>query len=210
MLDMPAAIARQRREIAATLAGLNEEQWETQSCCAEWSVLEVAAHLTYGWNFSLLTNSLNMLKTGGNLDKVSAGYIRQLKTKGGAAIAADMAANADHRFKPPGLGFDAPLNDLVLHRRDMFLPLGIEYEVDEELLALVLDKSTARGMFGMVNSQGALKGLSFTATDMDWTHGDGPEVSGPGIVLSHAMWGRAESLPELTGDGVAILGSRLS
>ena len=47
-------------------------------------------------------------------------------------------------------------------------------------------------------------------TDVDWTHGDGPEVSGPGEALIMAAAGRRVALDELTGDGVATLAERIA
>jgi len=208
-MDMPTHISEQRLQISQTLSGLSDEQWNTPSCCDRWSVLEVAAHLTYGWHYSTWNLNWQLTKALGDLDKVSARYLLELTAKGGPAIAAEFAANADYRFKPPGLGFAAPLNDLIIHRRDMFLPLGITYETDPDLVRLSLDKAIAKGMFGMVNSHKLLRGLTFTATDIDWTHGTGPAISGPGLPLAHAMWGRPQSLDELTGPGISTLRTRL-
>ncbi len=209
-MDMPTEIAQQRQEIGQTLADLTDKQWNTPSCCADWSVLEVAAHLSYGWHYSTANLNWQLAKKFGDLDKVSAHFLTELTSKGGPAIAAEFVANADYRFKPPALGFAAPLNDLIIHRRDMFLPLGIGYDTDHELIRLTLDKAVARGMFAMVNSRKSLKGLSFSATDIDWTHGSGPAISGPGLALAHAMWGRLQSLNELVGPGVETLRTRLS
>lgn len=45
-MDLLAAIESERLEIADTLATLTPEQWATPSCCDDWTVQEVAAHLT--------------------------------------------------------------------------------------------------------------------------------------------------------------------
>ena len=46
------------------------------------------------------------------------------------------------------------------------------------------------------------------STDVSWSHGDGPEVSGPIMSLVMAMTGRREAIADLAGEGVAILSSR--
>jgi hypothetical protein len=51
-------------------------------------------------------------------------------------------------------------------------------------------------------------GVTLRATDADWRHGSGPEVSGPAIAPVMAMAGRKAALDDLTGDGVAVLRER--
>ena len=51
---------------------------------------------------------------------------------------------------------------------------------------------------------------SLVATDVDWSHGSGPEVSGPGEALLLAASARPAGLPELDGEGVAALRERLA
>jgi hypothetical protein len=47
------------------------------------------------------------------------------------------------------------------------------------------------------------------ATDIDWEHGRGPEVSGSGEALLMAMSGRPAALTDLTGPGQPTLAARL-
>jgi len=54
-----------------------------------------------------------------------------------------------------------------------------------------------------------IAGLKLRATDVDWTHGDGPEVTGPAEALIMAMGGRRAALADLSGDGLATLAGRL-
>jgi hypothetical protein len=44
--------------------------------------------------------------------------------------------------------------------------------------------------------------------DTEWAHGDGPEVSGPIMSLMLGMSGRKAAVNDLSGEGVATLGSR--
>lgn len=210
MMDLLAAIERERLEIADSLASLSAEQWATQSCCDQWTVQEVAAHLTQVWNYSTARGMIQLLKERGDLGKMSARFLAPLAAAGPEAIIADLRANAANPVKPPVVGLRSPLNDVVLHRRDMFLPLEIHYEPHLDTLANSLDLAVGRGVIGMVNSRKALRGLSFTATDLDWSHGEGPAVTGQALPLAHAMWGRTASLSELTGPGVEILTRQLA
>jgi uncharacterized protein (TIGR03083 family) len=209
-MDLLAAIESQRIEIAAMLKKLTTEQWATRSCCDDWTVQEVAAHLTQGWNYSLAHGMVQMLKARGDLRKVNRHCVAPLAAAGPTAIIADLCKNAASNFKPPGMGLEAPLNDLVIHRRDMFLPLGIAYDTPPELIQNSLAMATKGGMAKMVNSVKVLNGLRCVATDLDWSWGDGQKITGPSLPLAHALWGRRQSLGELSGPGVEVLRQRLA
>jgi len=51
-------------------------------------------------------------------------------------------------------------------------------------------------------------GLKFTATDIDWTTGDGPEVKGPCMSLILGIVGREAALNECSGPGLETLRAR--
>jgi hypothetical protein len=52
--------------------------------------------------------------------------------------------------------------------------------------------------------------VRFRATDQDWAHGQGPEISGPSEALALAIGGRLVALDDLAGPGLPVLRSRLS
>ncbi len=60
----------------------------------------------------------------------------------------------------------------------------------------------------IIGTKQRIAGLRLQATDADWSHGDGAEVSGPMLSLVMAMTGRQRALEDLSGDGVTILRSR--
>jgi hypothetical protein len=47
------------------------------------------------------------------------------------------------------------------------------------------------------------------ATDVDWSHGAGAEVTGPATPLLLAMTGRRGALDALSGAGVATMAGRM-
>jgi hypothetical protein len=59
-------------------------------------------------------------------------------------------------------------------------------------------------------AQANLRGLRLVATDVDWQHGAGPEVTGPGEALRMALAGRPAALADLTGPGLAVLTGRVA
>jgi hypothetical protein len=60
-----------------------------------------------------------------------------------------------------------------------------------------------------VGAKKRIAGLKLSASDVDWSHGAGPEVSGSALSLLMVMTGRGVAVDELSGEGVAILRTRL-
>ena len=65
-----------------------------------------------------------------------------------------------------------------------------------------------KGSSLVIGTKKRIAGLQLTATDVDWSHGEGPEVTGPMASLLMAMAGRKEAISDLSGDGVETLSSR--
>jgi hypothetical protein len=65
-----------------------------------------------------------------------------------------------------------------------------------------------RRVKAVLGNKKRIAGLTLRATDIPWSFGSGPEVSGPGEALLMAMCGRKVALADLTGDGVAVLRGR--
>ena len=59
----------------------------------------------------------------------------------------------------------------------------------------------------LIGSKSRIAGLTLRATDANWSHGTGPEVSGPILSLVMAMTGRKQADDDLAGEGVATLRS---
>jgi hypothetical protein len=51
--------------------------------------------------------------------------------------------------------------------------------------------------------------VRLVATDLDWNHGDGPEVTGPAEALLMAMAARSDAFNQLTGPGKELLAQRI-
>ena len=66
------------------------------------------------------------------------------------------------------------------------------------------------GISGFVGAKKRTAGLHLVATDVEWSHGQGPEVQGTGEAILLALTGRPVVLDELTGDGVATLRARIA
>jgi uncharacterized protein (TIGR03083 family) len=98
------------------------------------------------------------------------------------------------------------LMHVLIHGQDICRPLGIKRELPEARLVPVADfvKDDVR-IFG---ARKRIVGLKLTATDMDWSHGNGPEVTGPAEALVMMMAGRLVAIDDLSGEGKAALTAR--
>jgi uncharacterized protein (TIGR03083 family) len=206
-MDVYAEIASARRDLADYLDTLDDEAWQTQSLCSEWTVREVAGHLSMPLStpgpkvlMAIVANGFNFNKAN---DKLSRARAAKLSPK---ELAAALRDNAEHRFKPPFLGPEAPLTDLTVHAADIRRPLGQTVPVPKERARAVLE-FLVKAPQGFVSKK-RIAGLRFEATDIDWAHGEGPVVRGPAEALILAITGRTVALDELEGDGVATLRSR--
>lgn len=193
-------VATERRALADLLETLTPEQWATPSLCSGWTVRHVAAHVMVGPTVSMARFLGAMVRARGSFDRANdrlAGNRAQLPT---GTLVADLRERADSRFTPPGLDWHAPLTDLLLHRLDITVPLGIDHGRPKapwaDALDLVVSKRAVPGFLPK-----GLPGLTFAATDLDWSRGEGPRVEGPVEALALAITRRPVRLEELTGPG---------
>lgn len=114
---------------------------------------------------------------------------------------------ADNRKTPPAAPNVSVLADVLIHAQDMYRPLGLRREVPEGHLLPVADFIKKSVGFG---TKKRIAGLRLSAEDMEWVHGEGPEVTGPAEALVMVMAGRFAALDDLAGEGKATLVGRCS
>lgn len=54
------------------------------------------------------------------------------------------------------------------------------------------------------------RGVRLAPTDLDWTHGSGPELTGPAEAMLMAITGRRSAIGELAGPGQRVVAGRLA
>jgi uncharacterized protein (TIGR03083 family) len=113
----------------------------------------------------------------------------------------------DATTHPPGPAADVMSGDMVIHSQDIRVPLGIAHTFQPEMLTQVA-AFTVRGNV-LLGGKRRATGLQLIASDVDWTHGDGPAVRGPLASIILAVTGRKAGLASLSGDGVATLSGRI-
>ncbi|MFB6617642.1 maleylpyruvate isomerase family mycothiol-dependent enzyme [Streptomyces sp. NPDC085524] len=186
--DIRTAIAAERRELAAVLDGLTEAQWDAPSLCAGWRVREVAAHMSMGFRQPLARTVWELVRARGSLHRMTDRCARRdAAAHSTRELAALLAENADHPWKPPVGGLAAALGHDVVHGLDITVALGLGRRVPEDRVRILLDGVDARSLrfFGA-----DLDGVELRATDLDWSFGTGTPVSGAAQDLLLLAFGR--------------------
>ncbi len=209
-MDVFDLIADERRKIADVLAGLTPEQLQTPSLCPPWTVHDVAAHLVGPFQIGLGQALLALATSGFNFDRWAESTTARIARKPTAELVAILRRHAASRWQPPGGGGpEKVLAEVLIHALDIRHPLGIAGSTPGERQRLVLDFLAGTPARGFVKDAWR-RGLRFEATDLDWSHGQGPVVRGPADSIMLALTGRIPALDDLQGDGVAVMRRRFA
>jgi uncharacterized protein (TIGR03083 family) len=193
-------IAAERRELAEVLDGLTEVQWEQPSLCPGWTVRHLAAHQTMPFRYSTGRFLRELARAAGRFDRMADAVARRDGMLPPSDLTAALRDNADHPWKPPGQGLDAPLTHDVVHGLDVTDALGVGREVPAERLLPVLERlatSSSRRYFGV-----GLDDVELRADDLGWTSGSGPPLVGRGQDLVLLLAGRPIGAERFAGAGV--------
>lgn len=208
-MDNWALVAGERQALIDLFRTLEPEQWQVKSLCPAWTVHDVLAHLTS----VLAASPWDMARAAalglGLPSQVTVVLARQWARQTPEQLIEELQLKVDSRFTPPGLGYRAPLTDVMVHRLDIAIPLGIEAQRPAASWRPVLDLFTAKiPMMGTI--RGGRPRVTWKATDLGWSSGKGPAVSGTAEAIGYTMAGRGAMLDRLEGPGVKQLTDWLS
>ena len=190
-LQIWACIDEQRADLADLLDTLTPEQWETPSLCPGWTVRQVAAHITQSTtNWGRLT--FELLRSGFRFNAVTLRMAREDR-RTPQEITAALRAMVGGRRRPPGTAVADPLMDVLVHGQDIAVPLGIERTMPTAQAVVVAERLWKMGF--PFNARRRFPNVSFTATDADFSVGDGDVVRGPIQDIVMTLSGRRAGLP---------------
>jgi uncharacterized protein (TIGR03083 family) len=198
-------IDTQRADLCDLLTGLDDDQWRQPSLCPDWTVRDVAAHLTLQ---QLGPGAVlgQMLKWRGGIDRTTA-HVARLRA---AALTTDQLiaeiratiGSRRHTFVVTRLEV---LIDILVHSQDIAIPLGHHLDLPTGAAAVAASRVLSMRWPPPPPSVKKMAGYRLTATDTSWSAGDGPTVQGPMAALLLVCCGRLAALPRLSGDGAAEL-----
>jgi uncharacterized protein (TIGR03083 family) len=202
-----AMIHAERKALADTIEELTREQWDSASLCAGWTVGFLAAHILAGAEQTPGHFIAGMAAAGFRFNALMERDARSRGQLTRAEIADRLRQRTTTTNHPPAPVL-AMLGEVVVHGEDIRRPAGVQGEVDDDAANACLEMYTKASF--PVGGRKRIGGLRLVATDTGWSHGTGPEVSGPAMSLLLAMTGRAAGMGELTGDGAAALRQRIT
>jgi uncharacterized protein (TIGR03083 family) len=207
-VDLLPWIAAERRGTADLIDSLTPQQLAQRSLCEAWTVHDVGAHLLMPLVTPIPKFAAVMAMSGFSFDRANLRLTTGVARRTSGQIALGLRERAETPFKPPGLGFEAPLNDLLVHQLDMRRPLGLAKTIDPDRLRISLDFAAGLRL-ERPKPESVLTGLRFQAHDVGWSWGSGPLVVGTGEALLLLLNRRSVDLVHLDGPGADLLRERI-
>ena len=207
-----AGIDDQRARTAALLERLTPEQWEHPSLCEGWTVRHVAAHLTMQQQrvrdaLGFIARHPRILGSMPLNTFIHDAGVVQAQVLSTEQIVAAIRSGIGSRRHNPGVTPLETLTDILVHSQDIAIPLGVDLRMRPSLSASAATRrwDTRDTWLAGVNRRIPWAGCRLSATDIEWTRGEGAEVTGPIGAILLLVTGRPVGLDQLTGEGADAL-----
>ncbi len=192
---------------------LDDADFDRPSLCDGWAVRDVFGHMCVGHTTSGPVIAGKVLRYRGNMAKGSFEMSKAWAAQRTPAEIRDfwrreLVEGRARRGIAKTIRWDDSLVDHLVHEQDVRRAVDRPRPLPERRLRLALDRapSVHSPLFSVKKK---VRGLRLEATDLDWSWGDGPVVSGPGEAVLMAVSGRTVAFRELDGPGVAVLSGRM-
>jgi uncharacterized protein (TIGR03083 family) len=199
-------IHAERARLAQTLSTLTPEQWTHATLCEDWNVQLTTAHVLAGAEQTTGNFVRRFAASSFRFNVMTGVDAQRLGTLAPEVLVTRLLATVTTTNHPPA-PIGAMLGEIVAHQEDICQPLDLSSGVADEAVVATLEFFANAGF--PLGAKKRVAGLALGASDLNWTHGSGPKVEGPGKLLMLAMVGRPSALTNLSGDGVAELTRRL-
>jgi len=189
--------------LADMLDALAPERWETPSLCEGWRVREVVAHVTMPARYSEDAFMAELGADGFDFTRLSNRIASRDAKLPTSELIANLRDDTLHRWTPPGGGYHGALNHAVIHSLDITVPLSETRRTSDTAIRTVLDDLTGGGAHTHFGTD--IDERSLRATDIDWSYGSGPQVSGTATDLALHLCGRTVPAGRLQGETLVHL-----
>lgn len=209
MTDGWTLAAEARNAYADLVDGLETAQTKAPTMCGSWDVHHVTGHLASFVDVGFGGFFLNMARHRFDYDRAAETLAQRMAERPMADLVASLRSKASKRSAIPIFPGEMTAMDVTVHSQDVRRALGIDGVPGAEQIQSALRFLTTHKQASSIIGKGTLDGLTFEATDLGWSHGDGPAVSGRAEALLMGMTGRPV-WDELSGDGVDTLRERFA
>jgi uncharacterized protein (TIGR03083 family) len=194
----------ERSDLAAFLQTLTPEEWTAASLCDKWTVKDVVAHIVSYEELSFI--ALVKRFAEGWIVHANEVGVKEFSQMSPDELLDFLRRHLRAQGLTAGFGGMIAFVDGTVHHQDIRRALGYPRTVPVNRLERILPLVPGNPRLGAGRR---IRGLRLQATDVDWQHGNGPEVKGTGEALLMAMTGRRAALRELVGPGLTTLAERM-
>src|SRR5262245_52819299 len=199
-------VRAERATLVDALAALPADDWDKPSLLPGWKVRDVVAHMIATAQMTPPMFFGRLAGSGFRFNAMSDKNIAKIEVgRSDPKLVELFRSLINSRTAPPG-PTKSWLGETIVHGEDVFRALGGYRQHPAEHVTAVADFYSGSNL--LIGAKNRIAGLTLSATDTQWSHGAGPEVSGPAIALVMAMCGRKEALDDLSGPGVDVLRQR--
>jgi uncharacterized protein (TIGR03083 family) len=196
----------ERQDFVDLLDGLSAEQWEQPSLCELWRVRDVVAHVVSYEELNRWQLVRRFAKGALRPRRINAIGVAEYAPRSPEELTQLMRTSIPPRGLTSAFGGMIALVDGMIHQQDIRRPLGQQRVIAPDRLRRVLNYAlTSPATRGAHRT----RGVRLVATDLDWSHGDGLQVTGPAEALLMAMAARPDAFNQLTGPGKELLAQRV-
>ena len=195
----------ERHSLLLLLETLTESEWNEPSLCAGWRVRDVVGHMVSETTMTLPKVVKGMVKFGFRINRFLAADACERGCNSIPDLLEDFRIAMPTRTHLSGLSSLSMLEDIIIHSLDIRRPLRRDHAVLERRMSSVATDLSASRFFP---GHKLFRDLRVTASDSDWSAGDGPVVTGPIESLVLVMSGRLGDLGKLGGEGFATVQER--
>jgi uncharacterized protein (TIGR03083 family) len=194
-------VHQERQCLLDLLEVLTPEQWDVPSLCTEWRVRDVVGHMVSETHMTVAQAGWGLIRSGFRINRYIAKAAQQRGAAPVAKLLEDFRAAVLCRTHLLGLSSLSMLEDIVIHQMDIRLPLEQQHCIPKGRMVPVARNLWTNRFFP---GPRLFQSIRATATDADWSAGDGLDVTGPIEALVLTLSGRFAALDQLQGDGMAI------
>lgn len=194
------AVHNERQSLIEDLESLTAEQWARPSLCGGWDIHDVVAHFVNRAKTIRLGFVGQMIAARFDFDTTTAQGVPRERAATPEVTLAEFRRICEATKTPPA-SLVTRLVEAIVHGEDIRRPLGITGSYPSESIKPTLQyRLKTSASLGGGKERAA--GFRLQASDLEFSHGSGPEVQGTSLELLMALSGRPIHRADFSGEGV--------